>query len=156
VIEVRTLLCAPDAKARPEMTFVPLPEASGPVADHDYIDGAIELTIDGVPICDRTDRDLVDQLWAYICTMLGEFRTQDRVSTYFPDMPTELVFQRLKGGRMLVTYTANGVDQTSPSVMEDEFVEAMSSAARTAFAQLAVLVPENAASYDWALRQLTP
>ncbi|MFF0148781.1 hypothetical protein ATK36_0334 [Amycolatopsis sulphurea] len=149
MIEVRTLLRESDG------TFTLLSDASVPgasVPDSDYIEGAIELVINGVEICGQAQWDLVDQLWVYICTMLGDFRIRNRVSTRFPDMPVELIFERQKVGRMLVTCVGKVARRTS--VAEDEFLRAMAKAARSALTGLAVLAPVNAMSYEEALSLL--
>jgi hypothetical protein len=146
VIEVRTFLRNPDG------TFGQLSESSAPPKDPWYVEGAIELVVDGVEVCGQAQWDLVDQLWAYICTMLEEFRTQDRVSTNFPDMPVELVFERLPAGRVLVTCAGSEVRRAATG--EGEFVRALSSAARSALEQLSALLPSNSAGYEDALRRL--
>jgi hypothetical protein len=43
----------------------------GPIPDLDYIEGAIELSVYGVVIIDRSMWDYVDQLWSYIAESIS-------------------------------------------------------------------------------------
>src|SRR5579872_1274763 len=71
--------------------LVPIDEFEGPVVDPDYIEGAIDLTIDHKPILRRELVDYVDQLWAYLVDGLGEVVAGREFSTGYPDMPIDIV-----------------------------------------------------------------
>src|SRR5687767_8190020 len=102
MVTVTTYLRAPDG------TFQRVEATTATPADPDYIEGAVELTIDGTTIIGTAEWDYVDQLWAYLADMLHELTTGDAASTYFPDQPIRLTFERT-AGRILVTSEAGGV-----------------------------------------------
>ncbi len=60
----------------------------------EYVDGAIELVVGGVHVLGLRHWDVVDQLWAYIATALGNMLSSGHGSTLFPDQPIELSFTR--------------------------------------------------------------
>ncbi|MGP2438629.1 hypothetical protein [Streptomyces sp. JW3] len=86
----------------PSEGFTLVTEAAPP-RNSDYIDGAIDLFVHGVPILDRELWDYVDQLWAYILNMIEELRKRDEVHTFFPDQPIKLTFKRVGVGHLLVS-----------------------------------------------------
>ena len=88
MVTVTTYLRAPDG------TFQPVETSTSAPADPDYVEGAIELTIDATTIIGTEEWDYVDQLWAYIANMLLNLKTDDVASTYFPDQPIKLTFER--------------------------------------------------------------
>ncbi|MEU0466983.1 hypothetical protein ABZ215_23530 [Amycolatopsis sp. NPDC006131] len=149
MIEIRNFL------RREDGTFEPLLATSDPPEDPLYVEGAIELVIDGVEIMGLTHWDLVDQLWAYICTLLARLPAEQRVSTLFPDMPVEFAIERIGGGRVLVS-CSGGREVRRTSVGEAELVEALSAGARHALGLLSALLPENAEDYRHDLSQLPP
>jgi hypothetical protein len=83
--------------------FVPIDEASEPPPDPRHIEGALELTIDGVPVIDKSLWDYIDILWAYISNMVEEYTTRGEASTYFPDQPIQLSLHRQGKSHVLVT-----------------------------------------------------
>jgi hypothetical protein len=138
----------------PTKGFTLVTEAAAP-RDPDYIDGAIDLSVHGVPILDRELWDYVDQLWAYICNMVEELRTQDEAYTYFPDQPIKLTFKRIGGGQILVSLNWP-TEGRQAAVEEDLFLEQLKESGREFFEQMKDLVPSNADAYDEALARLTP
>nr|WP_175799877.1 hypothetical protein [Burkholderia anthina] len=64
----------------------------GKIQDPDYIEGAIELSVDGVVLLDRSMWDCVDQLWAYLTEGLMCISRGEGFETYFPDQPIEIKF----------------------------------------------------------------
>jgi hypothetical protein len=93
VIEIQSLLTVGDE-------LVAFGDFAGPILDEDYIEGAIELTVNRKPILLREQVDYVDQLWAYLITGLEEISEGRDFSTYYPDMPVEIV---LRPSNKLVT-----------------------------------------------------
>src|SRR4051812_788481 len=75
---------------------------TAPISDEDYIDGTIELLVEHKPVMSREQVDLVDQLWAYLIEGLEELAAGRVFSTGYPDMPVEIVLQRL-GDRVAIT-----------------------------------------------------
>ncbi|MEJ7596461.1 MAG: hypothetical protein WKG01_01020 [Kofleriaceae bacterium] len=74
--------------------LVPIAQFHGPIDDEDYIEGAIELTIDYKPLLTTAQVDYVDQLWAYLITGMAEEVAQGKpFSTLFPDCPIEVALR---------------------------------------------------------------
>lgn len=148
VVEARTFLRMPDG------SFIPFSECVASPRDPHYVEGAIELVVEGVEIFGLPEWDLVDQLWAYICEMLGKFRTQNQVQISFPDTPIDFVLKRSSPGRVLVT-ALMAREKRSISVSESEFVSALQAEARQVLGRMSELIPSNASAYAIALSYLT-
>jgi hypothetical protein len=146
VIAIRTYLRLDDSAFRPVQDCVVAPP------DVHYIEGAIELTIDRVEIMGVAEWDYVDQLWSYIATMVDTLRTEDRASTYFPDQPILLTFER--SGRRVLVSRRNGDTARRAGADESEFIAAVRDAGRDFFERMAVLVPSNSHAYRTALAKL--
>ncbi len=134
-----------------EGAFVPPDQWEGGVEDPDYVEGAVALTIDGIPLLDTELWDYVDQLWAYILTMLTDLRTEWRVRTYFPDQPIELVLQRTSPGRLYVSARVDDSDVRNAHVDEAEFTGALVEAAEAFFTGMERILP---GAYSTEARQL--
>ncbi|MCA8272687.1 hypothetical protein LGN17_09190 [Burkholderia sp. AU30280] len=94
----------------------------GEINDSDYIEGAIELCVNGVVIIDKTMWDCVDQLWAYLAEGVVCIAKGDGFKTYFPDQPIEISFG-IQGGKVIVAVT---VYETVKVVVDrSEFVSEM-------------------------------
>src|SRR5882762_6519438 len=89
-----------------ENALVPVEEFVGPILDDNYIEGAIELSIGHKTILTREMVDYVDQLWAYLIRGLGEVVAGREFSTFYPDMPLEVVL-RPQGGRVTIMVDPN-------------------------------------------------
>ncbi|MFF9085980.1 hypothetical protein ACF1BE_06120 [Streptomyces sp. NPDC014991] len=135
-------------------SFVDVAEAGTPPVDPSYVEGAIDMTINGVRILDREVWDYVDELWAYIGDMVLKLANEGEASTYFPDQPIRLSFKRLGGGLVLVSLTYDDVKRTV-SVGERELVNALRWSGTEFFTRMKELLPENALGYDDALTRLT-
>jgi hypothetical protein len=79
MIEVRTLLKGPTG-------FQPLTDAAE-IIDPDYIEGALELMIEGKKLCGEAEWDLVDQLLCYFVQLIVDVNSNDTAHFYFPDQP---------------------------------------------------------------------
>jgi hypothetical protein len=127
-------------------SFTPVADSRTAPPDLDYIEGAIDLVINGVVVVDQSMWDLVDQLWSYLVTMVHELREQGHASTYFPDQALKISFERIGGSRVLVTSRPSR--GTLKAVAdESELVTALASAAVGFFTAMAELVPSEADSY---------
>lgn len=73
--------------------FVPIAEFKGRVKDPEYVEGAIEVEIDGVKVLTLELWDDINWLWPYIANSLEELATEQTASTSFPDQPIELIFR---------------------------------------------------------------
>lgn len=133
--------------------FVDVLLASEFGGDSDYIEGAIDLRINGVVVVDMSMWDYVDQLWSYIITMMLELRTAQEAKTYFPDQPVELKFSRVGGRRVLVSCDP-GDGRRAAAVELVDFVQEMSNSAMNFFQALSKLIPENSVAYALQLARI--
>jgi len=145
MVTIRSLLKVEDA-------LVPVEEFIGPIVDDNYIEGAIELSVGYKPILTREMVDYVDQLWAYLIRGLGEVVGGREFSTFYPDMPLEVVL-RPRGGRVtiLVDPSRGGAEA---SVTLGELCKAMATAGILFFERLRSFVPGNQAMYDQYITDL--
>jgi hypothetical protein len=60
-----------------------------------YIEGAIQLNVDGVLLIDTSMWDFVDQLWSYILAGVYELSESNSYKVYFPDQPIDIMFNDL-------------------------------------------------------------
>jgi hypothetical protein len=147
MIEIISYLRSPDGVfTRVDDVFV-APE------DPRYVEGAIELSINGKSILDTAIWDYVDQLWAYISDMVLALESHGQAETYFPDQPIKLSFVRQGKGRVLVTLAFNG-ETTVASADESELVMALRDRGSAFFRKMTDLLPMNGDGYADALGRL--
>jgi len=144
LIEIQSFLRNSDG------SFVPVGDATNPPRDIRHVEGAIELSIDGVVVLDKALWDDVDQLWAYIGDMVVVLRQRVEASTYLPDQPIKLTFKRLAVGRVLISLE-NGSDRRSVATDESEFMDALIKHASFFFEKISRLIPANRPGYDDAV-----
>lgn len=139
--------------------FVPIENRSNLSMDDDYIDGAIRLTINGVPVLDEEVWDYVDELWVHIASALEELKNTGRSTAHFPDQPLEISFRRI-GGRdprqvhvSLNTESAAGLPRRAV-VDENELLAALRSSGLSFFAAIADISPEKSQAFAIAERKL--
>lgn len=77
-------------------TFTLIENYTGSVKDPKHIDGAIELTVDGIPLIVKEQWDLVDQLWIYIVNGVEKVVNGESYTSSFPDSSTELSLKLTK------------------------------------------------------------
>jgi hypothetical protein len=133
--------------------LVPVEDFTGPILDEDYIEGAIELFVDQKPILSREQVDLVDQLWAYLVEGLEQLAVGREFSTYFPDMPVEIVLQPL--GHRVTIKVNNRVSTAEATVTLAELRAAMVPAATLFFQRMRPHVAQSQATYDRYLARLS-
>ncbi|MDT3728938.1 hypothetical protein ROS62_30385 [Streptomyces sp. DSM 41972] len=132
--------------------FVQVDACAARPADADYVEGAVRIAIHGVEIIGISEWDYVDQLWAYMASMVPQLSTAGYASTYFPDQPIELSFRR-QGSQVLVSAkSSNGTKKASVST--SDFVAALRGAGKVFFGKMSELLPENADSYSESRREL--
>ncbi|WP_143082592.1 hypothetical protein [Nonomuraea wenchangensis] len=132
--------------------FIRVEDCVVPYGDSRYIEGAIELVVDEVLIIGLEEWDLVDQLWAYIATMVKTLSESDRCSTSFPDQSIQLTFQR-QGARILVSCEVGEVTR-SASARSPEFIAALRGAGQLFFRKMAELYPAHADAYRQMMKDL--
>jgi hypothetical protein len=118
-----------------------------------HVEGAVELTINGVQIMDTEMWDDVDQLWAYLSRMIPALREQGQASTFFPDQPIELTFRRQGKSRVLVTLEINGKTRTA-ATEERSLIEALRVHGSAFFNTMIRLLPDNKDVYEKSLARL--
>ncbi|WPW23353.1 hypothetical protein [Streptomyces sp. HNS054] len=132
--------------------FVKVDACTARPSDADYVEGAVRIAIHGVEIIGISEWDYVDQLWAYMASMVPQLSAAGYASTYFPDQPIELSFRR-QGSQVLVSVkSGNGVKDASASA--SDFVAALRSAGTVFFGKMSELLPENADAYLDSRREL--
>lgn len=91
--------------------------------DSFYIEGAIELTINGVVIFDKEMWDYIDQLWSYIADGIICIQDNHPFETYFPDQPIKVSFMPIKEG---VSVSVTCDEEMKVKVAKKEFVNEIS------------------------------
>ncbi|MEJ7713449.1 MAG: hypothetical protein WKF84_27300 [Pyrinomonadaceae bacterium] len=135
-------------------TFVLISEFEGRVPDPMYVEGAIELEMNGVKVLSLELWDDINYLWPYVAGGLLEITKEQEWSTDFPDQPITLTFRTdARRQRIFVEVDpSRGVVKTSASY--DEFMTAMSEAAQEFFRRMAELIPEERTDWERELRTL--
>jgi hypothetical protein len=131
--------------------FVPVSEHAGRAPDESYIEGAVELVINGVPLLGTAEHDYVDQLWTYLADGLIEIAAGRPFSTFLPDQPVEVSIVP-SGPRVTVTVTVG--KPRSASADRRAFLDTMAQAARIFFGRMCEIAPGNRRSYEETLAQL--
>jgi len=144
MIEIRTFL-------KQGENFVSPDEFNGPFPDEDYIEGAIELSINHRPLLTRAQWDYVDQLWAYLVSGLTHLQAGKPFKTYFPDQPMEVVLTPdTRNARVTIQVTSDGTVEASTPLAA--FIADMAKAARSFFERMRVLLPKE--SYEQSLNEI--
>ncbi|MFH9044930.1 hypothetical protein ACH4FA_37295 [Streptomyces sp. NPDC017966] len=146
MIEIETYLRDSGGK------FVQVDACTARPADADYVEGAVRIAIHGVEIIGISEWDYVDQLWAYVASMVPQLSAAGYAATYFPDQPIELSF-RQQGSQVIVS-AKSGNDAKRVSVSTSDFVAALRGAGAAFFGKMSELLPENADSYSESRREL--
>ena len=137
--------------------LVPLADFRGPIDDEDYIEGAIELSINGKPLLTKAQVDYVDQIWAYLIQGMAEEVREDRpFTTYFPDCPIEVTL-RPEPARQQISVAVT-LQQKRGAVIASaslaEFKRTFVAEARRFFTTLLPLVSGHRGAYERLLEQL--
>ncbi|MER5319049.1 hypothetical protein [Streptosporangium roseum] len=146
MIDIKTYLRCEDG------SFIQVADCKSLPTDPDYIEGAIELSVDGTLVIGKSEWDYVDQLWFYISEMVRVMLEEGSSSTYFPDQPIELSFQQ-EGGKIFISCEIEGKLKKF-DVPEMDFLNALKNEGRIFFEKMSEILPENSESYKSALRDL--
>lgn len=131
---------------RNKKKFIPFEEYENGINDSEYIEGAIELTINGVELINVDMWDYIDQLWAYIVNGLLEVSNGNDFKTYFPDQPIEMSFECLYGDIIKLTLMCN--EETSVVVSKKSLINAIKEHLYQFFNVLSIKAPINADMYN--------
>lgn len=142
-------MCTIHSYLKQDGEFVPVAAVEEPPADLYYIDGAMELTVDGTALLTTAHWDLVDQLWVYFVRAVLDVERGGTETFRFPDQPLLVTVQR-SGSAVEVTVGED--DPTSATTDYDAFEAVFFEAADRFFAQMEALVrpdgPEPADEYQ--------
>lgn len=145
--------------------FIPIEEFNGTVPDPEYIDSAMELSIDGIPIITRAEWDYMIPLWSYIANGFEELTEKPEKSewaTYFPDQPIKLTFRvDKKSSQIEVELYSPKCDLTDSKEETrraktdlNEFLTAMSETGKKFFLRIAEIMPEERTEYEDDARRM--
>lgn len=134
--------------------FVPIEQFTGQVPDPNYVDGAIELNVNGVDVLTKDFYDYVDQLWSYIAQGLVEVAKTGTWKTYFPDQPTELSFRADSKRQRITIEVIPSRGRIVASADYDEFMSAMCEAGERFFRKMIKLLPQHQKMYENEMRDL--
>lgn len=132
--------------------YEPVDALSKPPPDADYVDGYIDLAIDGVTIMDRSAWDLVDQLWAYMVNGIEDVAAGRSFFTYFPDQPLELRFDLIEPEEVRVEL-GSPPRNVSAVVSRRAWIEAVATEATKVLLVLGAWLPENREGYQQVIDQ---
>mgnify|MGYP001329641035 CR=1 FL=1 len=136
----------------PSGEFVQVEACEDRPADSDYVEGAIEIVVDGVEIVGKREWDYVDQLWSYMADMVETLRSHGNADTYYPDQPIRLEFAQ-EGSRVVIA-SQDGERVRRGSVDHVEFDRVVGAAGRVFFERMTELLPDNAKAYASAQSKL--
>ena len=124
-------------------SFVPIESFHGRFKDEDYIDGAIELKINGKSILSLKHWDLVDQLWAYLLDGAEKLLQGVEFRSYFPDQPLKINLRPTKGHAVVVT-----IGETVSTVDSKAFSTALGTGAAKFFARMEDVAPNKTGTWS--------
>ncbi len=129
--------------------FIPIEEFNGKVPDPEYIDSAMELIINSIPIITCAEWDYMDDLWAYIANGFEELTEKSEWTTGFPDQPIDLTFRLDRINKKIEIESTPSRGKIKATTDLDEFLTAMSEAGQKFFLRMGEIVPEEKDNYKW-------
>ncbi|ELY4323842.1 hypothetical protein QL189_19810 [Cronobacter turicensis] len=124
---------------------------TGPVKDPDYIDGALELSVNGVNLIDNSICDYIDDLWSYLAEGLSIVSKGQAFKTYFPDQPIEV---NLVPDNNTILVSVNCDAEVKLSVNKHDFLITMAEHAKKFFEHLKLIVPSSDKSSNLSISYL--
>lgn len=137
--------------------FIPIEEFNGTVPDPEYVDSAMELIINGIPIITRAEWDYMIPLWAYIANgfeELAEKPEQSEWTTSFPDQPIDLTFRLDRKNNKIEVESTPSRGKIKAKTNLNEFLAATSEAGERFFLKMAEIMPEERAEYEDDARRM--
>lgn len=138
---------------RQDGRFVELSEAR-PVANQDYVEGAIVLQIDGESVLGFDTWDDVNWLWSFLVDAIDDVRAGRAHSLMFPDQPLELKFLPRPGKGSWIRVEVSTSPPRGRSVEREELVAAFKEAAIDYFEATPRFAPRNAGEADVLLKRV--
>ncbi|AVJ18249.1 MULTISPECIES: hypothetical protein [Serratia] len=131
--------------------YINILEFSGEIKDCNYIEGALELTINNVNLINLEMWDYIDQLWAYLSEGLDAISKNNEFNTYFPDQPIEVKLKPINDN-VLISVKCNSKVTTLTN--KNEFVSAMSKHALDFFERLSTIKGIEKDHYKYEIENL--
>lgn len=148
-VHIRSLLRKKDG------SFTPVQAWEGPIGDSEYLEGALELTVNRVPLMTTVMWDYIDELWAYIINALEELVSSESVSAYFPDQPIEFTMKKTSPGRIHVSIgSRSGKFDNSTQVQEQQFARGLIDGGQEFFLKMMELNPGSRDQYEHEVERL--
>ncbi|MDC9596949.1 hypothetical protein [Xenorhabdus anantnagensis] len=133
--------------------FIDFYQYEGDIKKSDYVDGVLELTINGKPLIDKSMWDDIIDLWSYLSEGLFLVYENKEFKCYFPDQPIEVKFIPLKGHRR-VCVSVNCHSEVKTSIEKNEFLIAMRDHAIKFFERLEYLKPSEMGECAYSIKLL--
>ncbi len=134
--------------------FIPIEEFNGTVPDPEYIDSAMELIINGIPIITCQEWDYIVPLWAYIANGFEELAEKSEWTTGFPDQPINLTFRLDRKNNQIEIESTPSRGRIRAKAKLDEFLTVMSEAGQKFFLRMAEILPEERQGYEYEARRM--
>ncbi|MDC9591591.1 hypothetical protein PSI23_20485 [Xenorhabdus sp. XENO-10] len=135
--------------------FFDIFQYEGKIRDIHYIDGALELTINGKPLIDKSMWDNINHLWNYFSEGLSLVYENKEFRCSFPDQPIDVKFTPLKGNRRVcISVNCYVIPEVKTSLDKNEFLIAMRDHAIKFFERLGYLAPTTISMNVYGLQDL--
>ena len=137
-VDIKTLL------GNPRTGFTPIEDVARFEGDPNYVEGALCMDIDGIPLITAEYWDDVNWLWPFVVEASQACEETGHGETLFPDQGIEFRLDRLgDSGRVRASLTSSN-DSRAAVMMASEFYPALAHAGLHFFGHLERLVPAAA------------
>ena len=134
--------------------FINFFDFNGHIDDPDYIDGAMELSINGKKLIDESMWDYIDALWSYLSEGLSVVYDGEEFKTNFPDQPLEVKFKPIHNNHNILVSVKCSSSEAKIVVDKKAFLSAMSNHAKKFFEHLEIIEPNSESNCNYALNFL--
>ena len=134
--------------------FINVFDFNGHIDNPDNIDGAIELSIYGKKLIDKSMWDYIDALWCYLSTGLSVVSNGEEFKTNFPDQPIEVKFKPIHNNHNILVSVKCSSSEAKIVVDKKAFLSAMSNHAKKFFEHLEIIEPNSESNCNYALNFL--
>ena len=134
--------------------FINFFDFNGHIDDPDYIDGAMELSINGKKLIDKSMWDYIDALWSYLSEGLSVVYDGEEFKTNFPDQPIEVKFKPIHNNHNILVSVKCSSSEAKIVVDKKAFLSAMSNHAKKFFEHLEIIAPKSISTCSYAFKYL--
>ncbi len=138
-IAIRTVL------GTPKRGFTPIEDVERYDGEPEYVEGAIVMTVDGVPFLAEEDWDDVNWLWPFVVKASQDCERTGHGTVMFPDQPIEFRVERVGSDRVRLSLSAKDLSRTAVA-SAPEYYGALAKAGLHFFEHLERLAPGAAES----------